>query len=327
MRRESLARGVVLQDTGRILTALTPVREAHDLRVVYPDGRIDRARVVATDLAWGVALLEGTAGRWVEAAAAYGKAHGLARLIAAGVPTPPGFVIAPAVFTELVGALPDPTRADHGHALGALAEAARHAAPPAAIAAEVAARAAALGPRVAVRSSLRALMEATPPVRQATAALIGWTGRREMLRPLLLGLGDVDASVVEATGRAILQMGEPALGALLELVPTLDARSRGSVFRFFLRHNSAVSALPVALRERLAGLLLQGLSDKNPQTAAAAAAALPLHATPTQLAALRELAQQTGPAADLARSTLAKLSERPAAAAPSAQVPAGKKDA
>jgi S1-C subfamily serine protease len=64
--RESLARGVVLQDTGRILTALTPVREAHDLRVVYPDGRIDRARVVATDPHWGVALLEGTAGRWVE---------------------------------------------------------------------------------------------------------------------------------------------------------------------------------------------------------------------------------------------------------------------
>ena len=64
--RESLARGVVLQDTGRILTALTPVREARDLRVVYPDGRIDRARVVATDPAWGVALLEGTAGRWVE---------------------------------------------------------------------------------------------------------------------------------------------------------------------------------------------------------------------------------------------------------------------
>jgi len=83
-----------------------------------------------------------------------GKAHGLARLIAAEVPTPPGFVIAPAVFTELVGALPDPTRTDHGHALGALAEAARHAAPPAALAAEVAARAAALGPRLAVRSSL-----------------------------------------------------------------------------------------------------------------------------------------------------------------------------
>ena len=64
--RDSVARGVVLQDTGRILTALTPVREARELRVVYPDGRIDRARVVATDLAWGVALLEGNAGHWVE---------------------------------------------------------------------------------------------------------------------------------------------------------------------------------------------------------------------------------------------------------------------
>ncbi|MBK6533820.1 MAG: hypothetical protein IPF99_30815 [Deltaproteobacteria bacterium] len=42
------------------------MREARDLRVVYPDGRIDRARVVATDPAWGVALLEGNAGRWVE---------------------------------------------------------------------------------------------------------------------------------------------------------------------------------------------------------------------------------------------------------------------
>ena len=37
--REPLARGVVLLDTGRMLTALTPVREARDLRVVYPDGR------------------------------------------------------------------------------------------------------------------------------------------------------------------------------------------------------------------------------------------------------------------------------------------------
>ena len=83
-----------------------------------------------------------------------GKAHGLARLIAAGVPTPPGFVIAPAAFAALVGALPDPASPDHGHALGALAEAARHAEPPAALAAEVTARAAALGPRIAVRSSL-----------------------------------------------------------------------------------------------------------------------------------------------------------------------------
>jgi hypothetical protein len=163
---------------------------------------------------------------------------------------------------------------------------------------------------MAVRSSLRALMEATPPVRQATAALIGWTGRREMLRPLLLGLGDVDASVVEATGRAILQMGEGALTALCDLIPTLDTRSRGSVFRFLLRQSAAIIALPAALRERLAGLCLDGLSEKNPQTAGAAASALAVHALPTQLPRLRELAAQTGPGAELAKSTLAKLAER-----------------
>jgi hypothetical protein len=133
-----------------------------------------------------------------------------------------------------------------------------------------------------------------------------------MLRPLLLGLGDVDASVVEATGRAILQMGEPTLAALCELVPTLDTRSRGSVFRFFLRQNNALSSPP--LRERIAGLLEAGLGDKNPQTAAAAAAALAVYSLPR----LRELAQQSGPAAELAKSTLSKLGDRPVAAAPSA---------
>jgi HEAT repeat protein len=170
---------------------------------------------------------------------------------------------------------------------------------------------------MAVRSSLRALMEATPPVRQATAALIGWTGRREMLRPLLLGLGDVDPSVVDTTGRAILQMGEPALVSLCELVPTLDARSRGSVFRFFLRQSSVLFAMQ--LRERITGLLETGLGDKNPQTAAAAASALAVYSLPR----LRELAQGSGPSAELAKSTLNKLSERPPATAPTA-VPATK---
>lgn len=60
------ARGVVLARSGRILTALWPVQRARALRVRYPDGRVDRARVVATDPAWGVALLEGAAGRWPE---------------------------------------------------------------------------------------------------------------------------------------------------------------------------------------------------------------------------------------------------------------------
>lgn len=64
--RGALAQGVVLAGTGRILTALDPLRDAADLRVVYPDGRRDRVRVLAADTSWGVALLEGEAGSWPE---------------------------------------------------------------------------------------------------------------------------------------------------------------------------------------------------------------------------------------------------------------------
>lgn len=65
-RQVPRALGVVLAGTGRILTALDPVQTAVDLRVVYPDGRRDRVRVTAMDVAWGVALLEGEAGTWPE---------------------------------------------------------------------------------------------------------------------------------------------------------------------------------------------------------------------------------------------------------------------
>ena len=59
-------RGVVLAGDGRVLTALANVQGVRDVRVVYPDGRVDRARVVAVDTAWGVAVLEGSAARWSE---------------------------------------------------------------------------------------------------------------------------------------------------------------------------------------------------------------------------------------------------------------------
>lgn len=57
-------RGVVLAEGGRILTALSVVQNVRDLRVRYPDGRVDHARVLATDPEWSVAVLEGTAGHW-----------------------------------------------------------------------------------------------------------------------------------------------------------------------------------------------------------------------------------------------------------------------
>lgn len=79
------------------------------------------------------------------------KAHGLARLIAAGLPVPDGFVLERGAFREVAGAsdiAPDAI----GHALAEAGERIAHAALPEAVDREVRARAAALG-RLAVRSS------------------------------------------------------------------------------------------------------------------------------------------------------------------------------
>jgi serine protease Do len=59
-------RGVVLSGDGRIVTALAAVQGAQNLRVVYPDGRVDRARVVAVDVPWGIAVIQGNGVRWPE---------------------------------------------------------------------------------------------------------------------------------------------------------------------------------------------------------------------------------------------------------------------
>lgn len=128
----------------------------------------------------------------------------------------------------------------------------------------------------AVRSMLRALMEATPAVREATAALLGWSGRLEMIRPLVLALGDADASVQESAAQALLGMdsGEAALQSLVDMLPGLDPRSRGNVSRFVVKHVGAVrERLSSPVREKLQTALGGMRNDKNAQTAAAAAAA------------------------------------------------------
>ena len=79
------------------------------------------------------------------------KAHGLARLIAAGLPVPGGFVIEPDAFRE-VAAMDDVAPDAIGHALEAAAQRIATAALPAALEREALERAAALG-RLAVRSS------------------------------------------------------------------------------------------------------------------------------------------------------------------------------
>ncbi len=80
-----------------------------------------------------------------------GKAHGLARLLAAGLPVPDGFALDTQVFRD-IARLDDVAPEALGHALEATAQRIAAAEIPDALAREVAARAAALG-RLAVRSS------------------------------------------------------------------------------------------------------------------------------------------------------------------------------
>jgi phosphohistidine swiveling domain-containing protein len=83
-----------------------------------------------------------------------GKAHGLARLLAAGLPVPDGFVLDAQVFHAIAAVDPTGGLAPDalGHALEAAAQRIASAAIPGALDREVAERAAALG-RLAVRSS------------------------------------------------------------------------------------------------------------------------------------------------------------------------------
>ena len=82
-----------------------------------------------------------------------GKALGLARLLAAGLPVPPGFAIDDRAFRHVAGELAPATLGELGHALDEAARRVASAVLPAELVAEVARRAAALGDRVIVRSS------------------------------------------------------------------------------------------------------------------------------------------------------------------------------
>lgn len=65
---------------------------------------------------------------------------------------------------------------------------------------------------LALHSSLRALMEANGPVRAATATLLGWTGRKDMVRPLSLVTRDPDPMVAKAADKAIASLGQTSVG-------------------------------------------------------------------------------------------------------------------
>ncbi len=167
-----------------------------------------------------------------------------------------------------------------------------------------------------VRSMTRALMEATPPVREATAALLGWLGKLELVRPLVLVLGDSDSSVAESASQALLDLdaGDAALRILADILPSVDPRSRGNVCRFFARHAELVQArASAALRDRLGTVLVSALTDKNAQSASAAAQALGLLGDTGHRARLQQLASGGGQAGTLANDVLRKLDASSAA--------------
>jgi serine protease Do len=60
------AQGVVLANDGRIVTAIAPLAGARSVTVRYPNGRSAGATVVATDAAWGLALLQPRTGVWLD---------------------------------------------------------------------------------------------------------------------------------------------------------------------------------------------------------------------------------------------------------------------
>jgi HEAT repeat protein len=129
--------------------------------------------------------------------------------------------------------------------------------------------------QLALHSTLRALMEATAPVRAATATLLGWSGRRDMVRPLLLVLRDADAGVTEAAAHAIAGMGPVAMEEMCNILPGLDPHTRSIVFSFFQRFGATlVKSVDASVLERLRAVLSKGLSNANPETAEATAKAL-----------------------------------------------------
>ncbi len=107
-----------------------------------------------------------------------------------------------------------------------------------------------------LREALRALMEANATVRAATATMLGWTRRRDMLRPLLLALRDVEPFVKEAAERAILSLGNVGAEELCTMLPKLDGQTRAAVRAFFNKHeDDARSRIDTAIFERLQSAL------------------------------------------------------------------------
>lgn len=107
-----------------------------------------------------------------------------------------------------------------------------------------------------IREALRALMEANAGVRAATATLLGWTRRRDMLRPLLLALRDSESQVREASENAVLSLGNVGAEELCNMLPKLDGQTRAAVRAYVNRHeNKLAGNIDAVLMQRMQSML------------------------------------------------------------------------
>jgi HEAT repeat protein len=147
----------------------------------------------------------------------------------------------------------------------------------------------------ALRSTIRALLEANPDARPNAAALLGWSGRREAIRPLCLALCDQHADVAVAAGQALVGLGAAAIEVLCDLLPELDAPSRSALLAFFARFREALAErLDGALLKRVQALLCDALSEATDEVRAEAARALAHLGGKEALAPLLLVAQARG---------------------------------
>lgn len=132
---------------------------------------------------------------------------------------------------------------------------------------------------LAVRSMIRALLEANPEARAAAALLLRFSGRRDVVRPLILALLDHSEEVARAAGDSLTHLGAAALQTICDLLPEMDAAGRHGLFLFFERHGSSLlkalrTEADQAALHRVAALLCDGLSGRSEDSARAAARAL-----------------------------------------------------
>lgn len=133
--------------------------------------------------------------------------------------------------------------------------------------------------RSAVEALCKALADDHMDVRVEVADALGRAGDARAVGPLIAALSDATVNARHAAGRALAQIGRPALEALLARFETLDQRARGA----------GATAIQSADPKRVGKLLAACLASTHWQVREGALYALIKHKTPEAPAAARRM--------------------------------------